>query len=188
MFIKLLRDLHLVLVIKILMPTAENIEKFIYFFSARRANFFSAAGKILDLVSVIRKAKKWAQNRNSNEIFSCIDDIARWMWKIVVMESSGTYGNIIKTFASGLFQVQSLCTHWMKHCECLQNSWQTPSHPLFLKKLVGREGKCSYDNASTDNKPLLSWYEMFPILEYIEGGPLFRTPIKFQDYCQYANK
>ena len=94
-----------------------------------------------------------------------------------------------KCKASALSWIQEkLHFHSMKHCECLQNSWQTPLHPLFLKKLVGREGKFSYDNASTHNKPVLSWYEMFPILEYIEGGPLFRTPIKFQHYCQYANK
>ena len=33
-------------------------------YSARRANFFSAVGKIFNLVSVIRNAKNWAQNRN----------------------------------------------------------------------------------------------------------------------------
>ena len=44
--------------------------------SARRANFFSAVRKILDLVSVFWEAKKWAQNRNWNEIFPCIEDIA----------------------------------------------------------------------------------------------------------------
>ena len=52
-------------------------------FSARRANFFSAVRKIFDLVSGFRNAKKRAQNRNSNEIFLCVEDIARWMSKII---------------------------------------------------------------------------------------------------------
>ena len=62
---------------------------------------------------------------------------------------------------------EKLHFHSMKHCECLQNSWQTPSHPLFLKKSVGREGKFSYDNASTDNKPLLSCFTIHLLLNLI---------------------
>ena len=44
-----------------------------------------------------------------------------------------------KCKASALSWIEeTLHFHSMKHCECLKNSWQTPSHPLFLKTLVGR--------------------------------------------------
>ena len=69
----------------------QNEQKFFYLildFSARRANFFSAVRKILHLVSVFRNAKKWAQNRKSNQIFPSIEDIVRWMSKNHTMEWS----------------------------------------------------------------------------------------------------
>ena len=55
-------------------------------FSARRANFFSAVGKIFNLVSGFWEAKKWAQNRNWNENLPCIENIARCMSKKRTME------------------------------------------------------------------------------------------------------
>ena len=65
-----------------------------YLFSARRAHFFSATEKILNLVSVFRDAKKWAQNRNSNDILPSIEDIARWMWKVIPVEWFDTCKNV----------------------------------------------------------------------------------------------
>ena len=47
---------------------------------------FQRSGKILDLVSVFRDVKKRAQNRNANGIVPCIEDIAIWMSKIVIIE------------------------------------------------------------------------------------------------------
>ena len=63
-------------------------------YSARRANFFSAVGKIFNLVSGFRKAKKWAQNRNWNENLPCIEDIARWMSKKRTMDVSDPCKNL----------------------------------------------------------------------------------------------
>ena len=63
-------------------------------YSARSANFFSAVGEMFNLVFVFRKAKKWAQNRNWNEILSFIEDIARWMSKKGGMEWSDTFENV----------------------------------------------------------------------------------------------
>ena len=72
---------------------ASNVNFFTKF-SARRAHFFSAVGKILDLVSVFCKAKKWAQNRNWNEILPYVEDITRWMSKKGSMDLSNTYENV----------------------------------------------------------------------------------------------
>ena len=90
---------------------------FMLFLSARRANFFSAVGKILDLVSVFCKAKKWVQNRNSNENLPCIEDITRWMSQKAGMEWSDTCKN--------LGYVNSCWNHWVRWgfvCLLLENT------------------------------------------------------------------
>ena len=140
------------------------------FFSARRANFFSAVGKILDLVSVFRDAKKWAQNRNWNEILPCIENIARWMSKKGGMEWSETYENIR--------YVDSCYKHWYK-AALISWNWNCSWHKLFREFFTSK---------FSEQQPLriISLHSL--AFTNIEGGPLFCAPIKFQDYYQYANK
>ena len=147
-------------------------------FSARRANFFSAVGKIFNLVSGFWKAKKWAQNRNSNEIFSCIDDIARWMSKLGRMEWSEMYENIRYADSCYKHWYKVALISWNWNCSVKHSviySWHTLFREFFTSKF-------------SEQQPLRIISLNGPAFANIEGGPLFRAPIKFQNYYQCANK